>query len=326
MGHPDSNPKSGMSLGEIIRQVRRVEIVARRAVDELFAGQYRSVFRGRGMEFSEVREYQPGDDVRAIDWNVTARQGHPYIKRFVEERELTVLFLVDLSASGLFGSLRRKWDVAMEVVATLMFSAMRGGDKVGLITFADSIVHHYPPRKGKHHVLHLLRELLGSEAIPARADLPMALDYMSRVQRRRAVIFLVSDFGDEIDVSDPFTPARHRHSPTASVFSSQKPLERALKHGSLRHDLMALVPSDPRESELPNVGLVTLRDAETGEIVTVDTASRVVRESLVKLAHQRRERLEATLQRARVELLTIPTDGDFLPELRRFFAARICTG
>ncbi|MGL6193338.1 MAG: DUF58 domain-containing protein, partial [Thermoguttaceae bacterium] len=173
-----------MDIPEILKKVRRIEITANRSVNELFAGQYKSVFRGRGMEFSEVREYEPGDDIRQIDWNVTAREGKPYIKRFSEERELTIMFLVDLSASGIFGSNRAKLDTAIEIIATLMFSALKNNDKVGLITFCDKVEQHFVPRKGKGNVLRLLRELIGAEPIRAAADIDSVIEHFTRTQKR----------------------------------------------------------------------------------------------------------------------------------------------
>ena len=183
------------SVVEILKKVQRIQIVANRAVNDLFAGQYKSVFRGRGMEFDEVREYQPGDDIRTIDWNVTARTGNCFIKRFCEERELTVLFLVDVSASGAFGSTQQsKLELAVEIAALLMFSALKNNDKVGLIQFCDDVLDYLPPRKGKSHVLHIIRKLVGAQPVARDTNLDKALDFLNRVQKRRAVVFLMSDF------------------------------------------------------------------------------------------------------------------------------------
>jgi len=182
-------------VASILKRVRQIQIVANRRVDDLLAGQYKSVFRGRGMEFDEVREYQPGDDVRSIDWNVTARAGAPFVKRFVEERELTVMFLVDVSASGAFGSTwRSKLETLVELAAMLMFSALKNNDKVGLVTFCDEVIDYFPPRKGKSNVLHLIRELVAVEPVARPTNIAAAVDYLNRVQRRRAVVFLLSDF------------------------------------------------------------------------------------------------------------------------------------
>ena len=184
-----------LEVADILKKVQRIQIVANRTVNDLFAGQYKSVFRGRGMEFDEVREYQPGDDVRTIDWNVTARTGHPFIKRFAEERELTVLFLVDVSASGAFGSAdRSKLELVIEVAALLMFSALKNNDKVGLVTFCDEVLDYFPPRKGKANVLRLIRQLVAAEPVARSTDLGSVLEFVNRVQKRRAVVFLISDF------------------------------------------------------------------------------------------------------------------------------------
>lgn len=284
-------------INELLKKVRLLEIVSNRFANDLFAGQYKSVFRGRGMEFSEVREYQPGDDVRQIDWNVTARAGRPFIKRFVEERELTVLFLVDLSASGVFGSSRSKIETATEVVATLMFSALKNNDKVGLMTFADRVLDYTPPRKGKANVLNLIRRLVGARPVTGPTDLAAALDYVDRVLKRRAVVFLVSDF----------------YAPDA---------ERQLARVRRRHDLIALSLTDPREQGFPDVGMLRLRDPETGETAVVDTSSRKVRDLLAERFRSRRQKTEETLRRSKTDRLTIGTDRDFLSDLRGFFKNR----
>jgi uncharacterized protein (DUF58 family) len=285
-------------VAEIIKKVQRIEIVANRTVDDLFAGQYKSVFRGRGMEFDEVREYQPGDDVRAIDWNVTARTGVPHVKRFVEERELRVMFLVDVSASGAFGSSRcSKLDLVVEVAAMLMFSALKNNDKVGLLTFCDDVVDYYPPRKGKSNVLHLIRELVAVEPIPRETNLEAALEYLSRVERRRAVVFMISDF----------------LAPNA---------KKALAVCNRRHDLVGITVSDPREHALPDVGFISLVDAETGEIVEVDTRRPEVRAMFAARTAGRGEATSRELKRCGVDELSIHTDEEYLSSLRRFFRMR----
>ena len=286
-----------MEIHEILKKVRRLEIVSNRFANDLFAGEYKSVFRGRGMEFSEVREYQPGDDIRQIDWNVTARSGRPYIKRFIEERELTVLFLVDVSASGLFGSVRSKFETAMEVTATLMFSAIKNNDKVGLLTFCDRPLEYRPPRKGKANALRLLRELVGLEPVARPTDLESALEYADRVLKRRAVIFLISDF---------FAPEA----------------DRRLAMLRRRHDVIALTLTDPREASFPNVGLLTLRAPETGETLEVDTANARTRELLAERLRAQRASVAASLRRAQVDRLEVGTERDFLPSLRAFFKSR----
>ena len=286
------------TVADILKKVQRIQIVANRAVNDLFAGQYKSVFRGRGMEFDEVREYQPGDDIRTIDWNVTARSGSCYIKRFCEERELTVMFLVDVSASGAFGSTQQsKLDLVVEVAALLMFSAFKNNDKVGLIKFCDDVVEYLPPRKGKAHVLHMIRQLVNAEPISRETNLANALDFLNRIQKRRAVVFLLSDF---IGPS-----ARH-----------------ALAISNRRHDLTAITISDPREQALPDVGFISLMDAETGEIIEVDTRQPAVRNLFAAAASGSRQELSEELKKVGADELPIDTEKDYLVSLRRFFAMR----
>ena len=283
---------------DILKKVRHIQIVANRTVNDLLAGQYKSVFRGRGMEFDEVREYQPGDDIRTIDWNVTARTGTPFIKRFCEERELTVLLLVDISASGVFGSVSQaKLDLAVEMAALLMFSALKNNDKVGLLTFADRVCDYFPPRKGKANVLRLIRQLVAAEAVAGETNLDAALDYLNRVQKRRAVVFLLSDF--------LAPPARH-----------------AMAVANRHHDLVAVTVGDPREESLPDVGFITLRDAETGELVELDTHHPQVRRLFQSRAAVRAVELSDRLKKAGVDQLAVRTDEDYQKSLRRFFRMR----
>ncbi|NLE39876.1 MAG: DUF58 domain-containing protein [Pirellulaceae bacterium] len=285
-------------VAEILKKVQQIEIVANRTVDDLFAGQYRSVFRGRGMEFDEVREYQPGDDIRTIDWNVTARSQTPFIKRFVEERELTVVFLVDVSASGAFGSVERsKLDTLVEIAASLMFSALKNNDKVGLITFCDEVIDYLPPRKGKANVLHLIRELVAVEPVARPTNLDAALDYLNRVQKRRAVVFMLSDF---------LVPEARK----------------ALAVSNRRHDLVAVTISDPREQVLPDVGFITLADPETGEHIEVDTRHPEVRRLFAERNADRRSATSKVLKRSGVDELAIRTDEQYAGALRRFFHMR----
>lgn len=287
-----------LDVVEIIKKVQRIQIVANKAVNDLFAGQYKSVFRGRGMEFDEVREYQPGDDVRSIDWNVTARSGVPHIKRFCEERELTILFLVDISASGVFGSVQQsKLDTTVETAAMLMFSALKNNDKVGLLTFCDDVIDYFPPRKGKANVLRLIRHLVSVEPVARETNLDAALEFLSRVQRRRVVAFMVSDF--------LATPADH-----------------AMAVAGRRHDLIALTVSDPRELELPDVGFVTLQDAETGELVELDTRHPEVRALFRQRAVAQSQAIDEHFRRAQVDRLPISTEGDYAKSLQGFFRAR----
>ncbi len=283
---------------DILKKVQRIQIVANRTVNDLLAGQYKSVFRGRGMEFDEVREYQPGDDIRTIDWNVTARAGTPFIKRFCEERELTVMLLVDVSASGVFGSTERsKLDLVVEMAAMLMFSALKNNDKVGLLTFCDDVIDYFPPRKGKVNVLRLIRQLVSAEPVARETELAAVLDYLNRVQKRRAVVFLISDF--------QAPEARH-----------------AMAVANQHHDLVAVTVGDPREQALPDVGFLSLRDAETGEVVEVDTRHPRVRELFRDRAADRAANLAQRLKKTGVDQLAINTDEDYQKSLRRFFRMR----
>ena len=283
---------------ELARQIRYIQIRARRAVDTVFGGEYASVFRGQGIEFQEVRDYQPGDEIRSIDWNVTARMGHPYVKRYVEERELTVLFVVDLSASGAFGSIAKsKTEVAAELTALLAFSAIRHNDRVGLIAFTGEVELFIPPKKGVTHVLRLVRELLFFEPAGTGTDIGAALRFVSRVQRRRATLFLVSDF-----LAADYEPE--------------------LRLAAARHDLIAASIVDPHELSLPRAGLLDLQDAETGRRVLVDTSSRRVRADYERRGRERQEALTAQLRRLRVDQIRIHTDRSWTRDLVRFFKAR----
>ncbi|MGA2603979.1 MAG: DUF58 domain-containing protein [Verrucomicrobiia bacterium] len=286
---------------EIFKKVRQIEIRTNREVTDVLGGQYHSVFKGRGMEFEEVREYLPGDEVRSIDWNVTARFGHPFIKKFTEERELTVMLVVDVSASGQFGSVRQtKNELAAELAAVLAFSAIRNNDKVGLIMFTDQIEKFVPPKKGRRHVLRVVREILAFQPQGRGTDLQQALDYHNRVQPRRAVTFVVSDF----QVAD------------------EESVRKKLRVASKRHDVIALSLRDPREQELPAVGLVELRDAETGERALVDTFDRKVREEFAAKARERLEALRRLLRSASVDQVEIRSDADYVLPLIQFFSMR----
>jgi uncharacterized protein (DUF58 family) len=285
-------------LEEILRDVRRVQIVARRQVNDLMAGEYASAFKGRGMEFDSVREYVPGDDIRNIDWNVTARSESPFVKTFCEERELTIMVAVDVSASNAFGSNRQsKLDIAAEVAAVLMFTALTNNDRVGLLLFAEDIVRYIPPRKGRGSVLRLIRELLTVEPVRAQTNLSLALEYLGKVQRRRCVVFWISDF-------------------LTSSF------DRSLRITNQKHDCVAVTITDPREEEIPNVGFVTLQDAETGKMMEFDTSSKVVRTWLRARIKQRRDSLEQTLRQAGVDRLDIRTDQPYAKSLHAFFHRR----
>lgn len=283
---------------EVIRRIRRVEIRTRRLVNETLAGEYHSIFKGQGMEFSEVREYQPGDDVRTIDWNVTARMGSPFVKKYVEERELTVYILVDASASGLFGSFgRRKQELAAELGALLAFSALSNHDKVGLILFTDKVEKHIPPGKGKGHVLRIIREVLYFEPAGTGTDLAAALDFLGRVTTKRSVVFLLSDFFDA-------------------------GWEKTLSIVNRRHDVVALAVRDGLELDLPEAGLLTVRDLETGTEAVVDTSSAVVRGTYAARMSALLERTRAAMKKARVDLLELRADEPYEKPLTRFFTAR----
>ena len=287
---------------DILKKIRRLELKTRGMVAETFSGQYRSVFKGRGMNFEEVRQYQPGDEVRSIDWNVTAKfseiHGDAYVKKFTEERELTVMLVVDVSASGDFGSVHlSKRELAAEVACLFAFSAIRNNDKVGLILFSDHVELFIPPKKGRLHTLRLIREILYFEPKGRGTEPAAALNYMNQVLHRRSVVFLISDF-------------------QAPDFS------RELSVSSRRHDLIAIPIIDPREEELPDVGLLTLEDAETGEQIEIDTSSRATRLGFLKAADaQATERLR-DFRRKRVDTISLKTDQDYIPALRAFFRTR----
>jgi uncharacterized protein (DUF58 family) len=283
---------------EILKKIRRIELRTRRLVNSTFAGQYHSVFKGRGMNFEEVREYAPGDEIRSIDWNVTARMNAPYIKKYTEERELTVMLLVDVSASGIFGSVElSKRELAAEVASILAFSAINNNDKVGLILFTDRIELFIPPKKGRLHTLRLIREMLYFEPGGRGTDLAGALDYLNLVVSRRSVVFMVSDF-----LAPDFT--------------------KALTVTSKRHDLVAMPVIDKGESELPNVGIVTLEDAETGEQIDVNTSSKAVRRALREVNEDRLADLEYLFRSRRVDIVRLTTTEDYLIPLRNFFELR----
>jgi uncharacterized protein (DUF58 family) len=283
---------------EILKKVRRVEIRTRGLVNEVFSGEYHSVFKGRGMNFAEVREYQYGDDIRSIDWNVTARTGHPFVKVFEEERELTVMLVVDVSASGDFGTRERmKGEVAVEICALLAFSAIKNNDKVGLIIFSDRIEKFVPPRKGRPHVLRVLRELFYHEPEGRGTDIRGALEYLTHVIKRRAVVFLVSDF-------------------KASRF--EKPLSVAGR----RHDLIAVRLGDDRETSLPPLGYIEFEDAETGELHTVNTADPRFHSEFTERVARVQAELGQTFRHSRVDVIDIQTDQPYVQPLMRFFKER----
>jgi uncharacterized protein (DUF58 family) len=290
---------------ELIRTVRRIEIRTRHLVNDSFAGEYQAIFKGRGMEFDEVRQYQPGDEVRTIDWNVTARTGIPFVKRYVEERELTVMLAFDASGSGDFGTAGRfKREIAAELGAVLAFSAITNNDKVGLLAFTDRIELHIPPRKGRRHVLRLIRELLAFESEGRGTDIALGLDRLNRVLKRRAIIFLISDF---------MLPT-----PTLSQ------LEHAcgLSVTNRRHDLVAITVTDPREMAWPAVGLVALEDAETQDMTWVDSSDSVWRAAFAQRSAARREARAAAFARAQVDCIDVTVGDDYVGPLLAFFELR----
>lgn len=283
---------------EILDKVQRIKIYTSHMVNNVFAGEYESVFKGRGMEFDEVREYQPGDEVRSIDWNVTARMGHPYVKRFVEERELTVMLLVDMSASGTFGTVNRtKNELAAEVGAVLAFSAIRNKDKVGLIMFTDKVEKFIPPRKGTSHVLRVIRELLYFKPEGTATDISCALEYLNKVTIRKTVTFLISDF-------------------LTSGF------EKALQIANKRHDVISILIEDPREREFPSIGIMELEDSETGEKTLIDTRDKVLRDEYSLLTNKQREGVLSIIRQAGVDCIQINTKKPYIEPLMRFFRMR----
>jgi len=291
---------------EILRKVRQIEIRTNRLVSETLAGQYHSVFKGRGMDFDAVREYTPGDEVRTIDWNVTARAGRPFVKKFVEERELTLTLLVDVSASGDFGSgVQSKREFAAEIASVLAFSAVRNSDKVALILFSDQIELYVPPRKGRRHVLRLVREVLSFGPQRRGTDLVRALDFTNDVIGRRAIVFLLSDF------------QTGRQTPESMV-----DLRRALRQTNRRHDLIAMPIEDTRERVLPNVGIVALEDAETGELFELNTSLPAVRERFAEIADDRARQLQRILRAEAVDALWLSTDQPYVASLMAFFKDR----
>jgi uncharacterized protein (DUF58 family) len=287
-----------MLTREQLKAVRKIQIRTSHLVSDLFAGQYQSVFKGRGMEFAEVRLYQPGDEVRTIDWNVTARTGVPHVKRYAEERELTVMLLVDASASTRFGSVRQlKSALAAELGALFAFSAITNNDKVGLVMFTDRIELAVPPRKGTRHVLRVIREVLSLQPAGRGTDLAAALEHLQMVSKRRSVVFVLSDFLDA-------------------------GAERALHIAARRHDVIAVVLDDPRERELPDVGLVELEEAETGERYVVDTSDARLRKAFTESAAIARVARDRWLHGANVDAIMITTDRPYTEALLRFFRMR----
>ena len=283
---------------EILKKVRHIEIATRGLVNDIFSGEYHSVFKGRGMTFAEVREYQYGDDIRSIDWNVTARTGAPFVKVYEEERELTVVLVVDVSASGNFGTRERmKGELAVELSAVLAFSAIKNNDKIGLILFSDHVEKFVPPRKGRKHVLRVLRELLFHRPLSRGTDIGGALEYLSRVVPRRGVVFLVSDFMD-------------------------KGFSRPLSVAGRRHDLIAVRLKDERERNLPPLGLMEMEDPETGERIVVNTADQEFRDAFERRSRNDWAQLDRDFLRSQVDVIDIETGQPYVKPLMRFFRTR----
>ncbi|MBI5473085.1 MAG: DUF58 domain-containing protein [Ignavibacteriae bacterium] len=287
-----------MDTRELLKKVRQIEIKTRGLVNQVFSGEYHSVFKGRGMEFSEVREYQFGDDIRMIDWNVSARFNHPFVKVFEEERELTVMLLVDFSRSGQFGSaLHFKNEIAAEICAVLSFSAIKNNDKVGLIMFTDRIEKFVPPKKGRAHILRIIRELISFEAEGTGTDIKQALEYFNHVNKKRTIAFLISDFIDD-------------------------GYDQVLRLVSRKHDVIAIELSDPREEEMPNVGLIKFRDAETNRERWIDTGDAAVRKRLVQYWSERRAQRKAMFLRSRVDAIPVRIDRPYIKPIVDFFKLR----
>lgn len=283
---------------EILNKIRRIDIRTRHMVNDVLGGQYESVFKGQGMEFEEVREYHPGDEVRSIDWNVTARMGRPFLKKYVEERELTVMLLLDVSASSTFGSVKqRKGELSAELCAVLAFSAIKNNDKVGLIVFTDRIEKYVPPQKGRRHVLRVISEALSFEPEGRGTDIAAALEYLNRVTFRRTVTFLISDF-------------------MAADYA------KSLRIANRRHDIIALTITDPRELEMPNVGILELEDSETGKRILVDSKVRRVREAYQRLAADKAQQKSRILRSANVDTIDVFTDKPYIEPLLKFFRMR----
>jgi len=307
---------------EIIKKIRLIELRTNRLVSETLAGQYHSVFKGQGMNFDEVREYQPGDDVRAIDWNVTARMDHPYIKKFVEERELTVMLVVDVSGSGLFGSIEAsKRELAAEIASVLAFSATRNNDKVGLLLFTDTVEKFIPPRKGRSHVLRVIRDILFYEPRRPGTDLNTALEFLGRVLSHRAIVVVVSDFLGQSAPTRREVDAHLRRSVILSETLGQASLT-ALRQANRRHDVVAVQITDRFELELPNLGYLVLKDAETGEVLEINTGNDRRRHAFARRQDERQKDLKRLFAAAGIDSIQLRTDRPYAAELGRFFETR----
>ena len=287
-----------MISSEMIKEIRAIQIKTSYLVNEIMAGEYVTAFKGRGMEFSEVREYQPGDDVRLIDWNVTARMGHPFIKEFREERELTVILMVDVSSSGEFGSVRQlKKEVTAEVASILAFAAIKNNDKVGLIVFSDKIEHYIPPKKGRSHIWNVIRTILNFTPEGRKTDLSLPLEYLLAIQKRKAAAFLISDFQAE-------------------------DYEQSLKRARKRHDITAISITDPREMQLPDIGMVHLEDAETGETLLIDTFDKEMVKRFHRMNEMERQERKKLFLSFGVDTIEIRTDGSLVEPIIKYFKMR----
>ena len=284
-------------LDNLLRKLRRIEIVSKRLASEIVSGQYRSVFRGQGIEFDEVREYAEGDDVRAIDWNVTARSGKPYVKRFSEERERSLLFMLDVSASNLFGSQLSRLETTTEIAASLMFSAIKNNDKIGLLTFANGVKKFFPPKRGRNRASMLVKEML--QAVPTRepTDLNTALEFVDKTLKRRSIVLILSDF---------YVPN----------------LEEALTYCVRKHEVIALSVSEPFEEKIPRVGFINLRDPETGREIELDAGSSAIRQAISRELRGKRTALVESLKKVGVTPLFIENGADYVPVLKKFFRSR----
>ena len=291
-----------MTPADIIKKVRRLEIRARHLVTDSVTGAYHSSFKGRGMDFEEVREYAIGDDVRTIDWNVSAKMDRPFVKVFREEREMTLILLIDVSASGVFGSVEQsKRERAAEIASVLAFSATQNNDKVGALLYTDEVEHYIPPKKGRRHILRLIRDILFFKPNGRGTSHKTALEYLNRVQRRKTVVFMISDFLDLAADTLLFTK---------------------LALTNQHHDLISIALSDPRESALPEVGLITLEDAETGEMVEIDTGNKSIRKRYASLAQERQQNFSNQMRKKGLDWIPACTDQPYLPALRNLFARR----
>lgn len=287
-----------MLTRDLLRKIRKIEIYTNRLVNEQMAGQYHSVFKGRGMSFDEVRQYMPGDDIRVIDWNVSARMNDIYVKQFVEERELTVMLIVDASASGIFGTQEQsKSELAAEICAVLAFSAIKNNDRVGLIIFTDQVEHYVPPKKGSKHVLRVISEVLNFKPKSTRTDINSGLEFLSRVTSRKAVTFLLSDF-----ISPNY--------------------EKSLRIVHQKHDLVPVIITDPMELELPEIGMVFLRDPESGVVIPVNTSSKSVRRNYNRVILREKSVRESLFRRLKIDFINIDTDKEYIRPLINFFRIR----